>query len=107
MIRQVEEPSVARLLHFGGTGKMSGLDVVIPVGIVKENGTSKACAPSSYFAVPDLRVLLALVKAAKDLDASFHLGTVFSHDIFSPEAAKRGLQAGTVLGAVSVCDEAF
>lgn len=108
-------------------------DVVIPVGAVKEDGTSKAYVPSSYPAVPNPRVLFALVKAAKDLSVSFHVGIVLSHDVFymrNRESVKfwnqrgviaadmesacvltvgrmRGLQAGAVLAVVSACDEVF
>ena len=108
-------------------------DVVIPSGVVREDGTSKAYISPSYPAVPDLQVLCALIKAAKDLHIPFHVGIGLSHDIFyarSNELVKfwseqgviaadmesacvltvgrmRNLQAGTVLTVVSAYDEAF
>jgi len=108
-------------------------DIVIPVGVVKEDGTSKTYVSPSYPAVPNPRVLFALVRAAKDLNVPFHVGIVLSHDVFymrNRESVKfwnqqgviaadmesacvltvsrmRGLQAGAVLAVVSAYDEAF
>lgn len=108
-------------------------DVVIPSGVVREDGTSKAYISPSYPAVPDLQVLCALIKAAKDLHIPFHVGIGLSHDIFyargnelvkfwseqgviaaDMESASvltvgrmRSLQAGAVLAVVSAYDEIF
>ena len=108
-------------------------DVVIPAGVVKEDGTSKAYVSSSYPAIPDLQVLCALAKAAQDLNIPFHTGVGLSHDVFYARSAEsikswseqgviaadmesasvltvgrmRSLQAGAVLAVVSAYDEIF
>lgn len=108
-------------------------DLVIPVGAVKEDGTSKTYTPPAYPAVPDFRVLVALINAARDLGARFHVGIIISHDVFYGRTREsvefwnrlgviaadmetacvltvsrlRGLQAGAVLAVVSAYGEIF
>lgn len=61
-------------------------DLVIPEGVVRANGTSKAYAPEAYPAVPDPELFMALVKAAKSLGFRCHTGVSLSVDAFYPKA---------------------
>ena len=57
-------------------------DVVIANGSIRMEGTSKEYAPIEYPAVADFDVTCALVKAAKQIDAKYHVGVVQSKDAF-------------------------
>ncbi len=67
----------------GGMQKeiMSG-DLVIANGAIRMEGTSKEYAPIEYPAVPDFKVLSALVQAAEGLKANYHVGVVECKDAF-------------------------
>jgi uridine phosphorylase len=57
-------------------------DLVIPEGVIREDGTSKMYIPDRYPAVPDPHVYIALVKATKKLGFEFHTGISRSGDTF-------------------------
>ena len=57
-------------------------DLVIPEGVVRAEGTSKAYIPKCYPAIPDFEVLSALVKAAEKLGFRYHIGISISTDAF-------------------------
>lgn len=57
-------------------------DVVIANGAVRQDGTSHEYAPPEFPAVPDPRVMIALVQAADRLGYSSHTGVVQSKDSF-------------------------
>ncbi len=64
-------------------------DLVVASGAVRMDGTSREYAPTEYPAVPDFRVLSALVKAAQSSRRQYHVGVVQCKDSFygqhSPE----------------------
>lgn len=57
-------------------------DLVIATGAVRQEGTSREYAPLEFPAVPDYRVLTALVDAAKEQEKPFHTGVVQCKDSF-------------------------
>ena len=57
-------------------------DLVIASGAVRQDGTSREYAPPEFPAVPDTRVLMALVGAAEKLGVPYHTGVVQSKDSF-------------------------
>lgn len=57
-------------------------DLVIASSAVRAEGTSKEYAPIELPAVADFNITSALVKAAKTLGESYHIGTVHSKDSF-------------------------
>jgi uridine phosphorylase len=57
-------------------------DLVIPEGVVREDGTSQMYVPETYPAVPDPGVFQALVKAAAELGYRYHVGITRSGDTF-------------------------
>ncbi len=70
------------------TEVLSG-DVIIANGAVRMEGTTKEYAPIEYPAVADIEVTYSLMKAAKEMGISYHVGVVQSKDSFygqhSPE----------------------
>ena len=63
------------------TDVMSG-DVVIASGAVRMEGTSREYAPIEYPAVPDYRVMSAMIKGAEEIGARYHVGVVQCKDSF-------------------------
>lgn len=57
-------------------------DLIIPEGVVREDGTSKKYIPDSYPAVPDQVVFKELVRSAEELDFRYHTGISLSTDDF-------------------------
>ena len=57
-------------------------DVIIANGAIRQEGTSKEYAPVEYPAVSDFEVTSALVRAAKKLKQSYHVGVVHCKDAF-------------------------
>lgn len=64
-------------------------DVVIASGAIRMEGTSREYAPIEFPAVADIRVTNALMQAAGEIAAKYHVGVVQSKDSFygqhSPE----------------------
>lgn len=74
----------------GGMQKeIMGGDLVIATGAIRMEGTSKEYAPIEFPAVADLDIVNALVKSAKELNKTYHVGVVQCKDSFygqhSPE----------------------
>ena len=57
-------------------------DVIIAIGAIRMEGTSKEYAPIEFPAVADLDVTNALVQAAKELGYTYHAGVVQCKDAF-------------------------
>ena len=57
-------------------------DVVIASGAIRMDGTGREYAPIEYPAVPDFRVLNALVEGAAAAKADYHVGVVQCKDSF-------------------------
>ncbi len=57
-------------------------DVVIATGAIRMEGTSKEYAPVEFPAVADLGITNALIAAAKEKKASYHVGVVQCKDSF-------------------------
>ncbi|OYT61179.1 MAG: uridine phosphorylase [Thermofilum sp. ex4484_15] len=73
-------------IRVGSTGaivKEVGLgELIIPLGAVRLDGTSKQYVREEYPAVPHYEVLVALIEAAEGLGYKYHLGIVASTDSF-------------------------
>ena len=57
-------------------------DLIISSGSVSEDGASRMYAPAEYPAVPDFRLLSALVDFCKSEGYHYHVGITRSHDSF-------------------------
>jgi uridine phosphorylase len=62
--------------------EIMGGDIVIANGAVRMEGTSREFAPIEYPAVPDVKVMNALISAAENLKLSHHVGVVQCKDSF-------------------------
>ena len=71
-------------LRVGGSGgigdEVKPGDIVISSGVVREEGMTKAYVPAAYPAVSSYEVVNAMVQAAEQLKASYHVGTTVSVD---------------------------
>lgn len=57
-------------------------DIVVATGAIRMEGTSKEYAPIEFPAVADLEITNALVQAAKEKEAAYHVGVVQCKDSF-------------------------
>lgn len=92
----------------GGMQKeIVGGDLVIETGSIRMEGTSREYAPIEYPAVADFDVVQALVKAAKKLGMSYHVGVGQSKDSFygqhEPEVKPVGYELLNKWGAWIKC----
>lgn len=62
-----------------------GGDLLIPTAAIRTEGTSKEYAPIEYPAVANYRVVNALAKSARELNARYHTGVIHSKDSFYGE----------------------
>lgn len=71
-------------LRVGGSGGIGDEvrpgDVVIASGVVREEAMTKAYIPAGYPAVSHYEVVGAMVRAAKDMNAPYHVGVTLSVD---------------------------
>ncbi|WP_195973017.1 uridine phosphorylase [Clostridium thermobutyricum] len=69
--------------------EVKGGDIVVATGSIRAEGTSREYAPIEYPAVANLQIVNALVKAAENLNETYHVGVAQSKDSFygqhSPE----------------------
>lgn len=80
---QLKAHTLIRIGSAGGLqpGQQIG-DLVIPCGVVREDGTSATYVDARYPAVPHPEVLRVLVELAGQLQMPFHVGITRSHDSF-------------------------
>jgi len=97
------------LIRVGTTGGLQENvdigDIVIATAAIRTDGATRAYAPPEFPAVADLEVCRALIRAAGELGAKYHVGVIWTSDAFyaeNPEAVR--LWGG--LGALSVEMEA-
>lgn len=64
-------------------------EIVIAVAAVRSDGTSRCYIPLEYPAVADYNVVLALVRASKQLGVDPHVGVVWSYDAFYAESQEK------------------
>lgn len=62
--------------------EVKGGDLVIANGAIRMEGTSKEYAPIEFPAVPDTHVMNALIQAAEEESARYHVGVVQCKDSF-------------------------
>ena len=80
----MEYTDASTLLRVGGSGGIGDDvkpgDVVIASGIVREEAMTKAYIPAGYPAVSHYEVVQAMVNAAEELKAPYHVGVTLSVD---------------------------
>ncbi|MGI6069215.1 MAG: nucleoside phosphorylase [Blautia sp.] len=80
----MEYTDASTFLRVGGSGGLGDEvhpgDVVIASGVVREEAMTKAYIPAGYPAASHYEVINAMVEAAEDLKAPYHVGTTLSVD---------------------------
>lgn len=89
------------LIRVGTSGGISldvkSGDVVVASGAVRQDGTSREYAPPEFPAVPDAKVLMALMRAADKLGYSYHTGVVQSKDSFYGQHSPKRMPTSSAL----------
>ena len=89
-VEELANIGIEACIRIGSCGSLQpevGLgDLIIPTGVVRDDGTSPAYIRQSYPAVPDLDLLNCLVSSAKELDVPYHVGIARSHESFYAKA---------------------
>jgi len=99
-VEELYKTGVRNFIRIGTCGGMAlpvtGGDIVIATGAVRQEGTSKEYVPIEFPAVANLDVTNALVKAATNLNLKWHAGIVQCKDSFygqhSPERMPSGFE---------------
>lgn len=80
----MEYSNASTYIRVGGSGGLGDDvlpgDIVISSGVVREEGMTQAYVPAPYPAVASYEVVIALVKAAEENGARFHVGNTLSVD---------------------------
>lgn len=80
----MEYTDAGTFLRVGGSGGIGDAvhpgDVVIASGVVREEGMTKAYIPAAYPAASHYEVINAMVEAAEELHAPYHVGVTLSVD---------------------------
>ena len=88
-VEELIEVGVETFVRVGTTGALQrGIeigDMVIATGAAKDEGTTRRYEPVQFPAVPDHRVLSALVGAARAHDEAIHVGPITTDDAFYAE----------------------
>lgn len=87
-LEELARMGIKKLIRFGTTGtikeKVNLGDIIIDKAAVRLDGTSQHYAPLEFPAVASFEVTTALVLAAKNAGAPYHLGIAASSDTFWP-----------------------
>lgn len=85
-IEELSKCGAHTFIRIGTCGGMQddvlGGDVVIASGAVRMEGTSREFAPIEYPAVPDIKVVNALMSSAEEMKIRHHVGVVQCKDSF-------------------------
>lgn len=88
-IEELHAAGVETVIRVGTIGALQeGIeigDMIVATGAAKDEGTSKRYESATYPAVPDYRVLSALVDEAESRNETVHVGPVASDDAFYAE----------------------
>lgn len=87
-LEELARMGIKKVLRFGTTGTIQEQvnlgEIIIDKAAVRLDGTSHHYAPGEFPAVADFEVTMALVEAAKNAGAPYHLGIAVSSDTFWP-----------------------
>ena len=85
-VEELAQVGAHTLIRVGSTGSIQDYitvgDLIIVIGAVRLDGTSKQYVRVEYPALANYEVVLALVEAAESLGVKYHLGIVASTDSF-------------------------
>ena len=99
-IEELAQLGITSFLRVGTTGAIQPHikvgDLLVTTASVRLDGASYHFAPAAYPAVADFFCTNALVDAARELDAPFHIGVTASSDTFYPGQERYDTVAGRV-----------
>ncbi|MCQ2551439.1 MAG: nucleoside phosphorylase [Clostridia bacterium] len=85
-VEELANIGLEALIRIGSCGSLQpeiGLgDLIIPSGVVRDDGTSHAYIRDTYPAVPDHQLLCCLFRSAKELNIKYFTGITRSHESF-------------------------
>lgn len=101
-VEELSQLGIRTFLRVGTTGAIQSSiqvgDVLITTASVRLDGASLHFAPMEYPAVADFECTTALVAAAKQHRAQYHVGITASSDTFYPGQERYDTYSGRVLG---------
>ncbi len=99
-VEELAQLGVRTFLRVGTTGaiqeNINPGDIVITTGSVRLDGASQHFAPLEFPAVADFQCTKAIVDAAENLKANYHLGITASSDTFYPGQERYDTFSGRV-----------
>ncbi|MDR2965571.1 MAG: uridine phosphorylase [Treponema sp.] len=97
-IEELFKTGVKNFIRIGTCGGMAlpvtGGDIVIATGAIRQEGTTREYVPIEFPAVADIDVTNALVQAAKKLNQKWHTGIVQCKDSFYGQHSPGRMPAG-------------
>jgi len=97
-VEELTKTGVSTFIRIGTCGGMAlqvtGGDVVIATGAIRQEGTSKEYVPVEFPAIADLSVTNALIKGAQNLGVTWHAGVVHCKDSFYGQHSPERMPAG-------------
>ena len=85
-VEELHNIGVEAMIRIGSCGSLQKNialgELVIPSGAVRDDGTSKTYISAEYPAVPDTKLLIACIEAAREMNIPHHVGIMRSHDSF-------------------------
>lgn len=88
-VEELAAVGVKRLIRVGTTGALQAEigvgDLVVPTAAAKDEGTTKRYESATIPAVPDYRVLAALVEEASGTEVPLHIGPIVTDDAYYAE----------------------
>ena len=100
-VEELYQTGVRTFIRIGTCGGMAeqviGGDVVIAMGAIRQDGTTKEYVPIEFPAIADLSVTNALVQGAKNLGVTWHAGVVQCKDSFYGQHSPGRMPSGNEL----------
>lgn len=94
VVEELARVGVKNIIRVGSTGAIQPYvnvgDIIIAIGAVRLEGTSKQYVIAEYPAISDLELTLKLIHSAKTLGVKYHVGIVASTDSFYTGQGREG-----------------
>ena len=85
-VEELYQTGIRTFIRIGTCGGMAeqiiGGDIVIATGAIRQEGTGREYVPVEFPAIADITVTNALIRAAKNMGATWHAGIVHCKDSF-------------------------
>ena len=88
-VEELNNIGVKTMIRIGSCGALQEKirlgDLVIPNGVVRDDGASRSYVEEKYPAVPDTELLMTILEVLKESGTVHHVGITRSHDSFYTE----------------------